>query len=97
MSEIDPQLAGRRDEIIDIASKYGARNVRIFGSRSRGPGGPQSDLDVLIDLDADRSLLDIVAIKQDLEDMLRIKVDVLTEASLSPYIRTHVLQEAVNL
>lgn len=97
MSPIDPQLKARRDEILDVATSYGARNVRVFGSRSRGQAGPESDLDVLVDLDAESSLLDIVAIKQDLEDLLGLKVDVLTEASLSPYIRPHVLQEAVSL
>ena len=97
MTGIDPQLAARRDEVIDVVSRHGARNVRVFGSRCRGAGGPESDLDILIDLDTDRSLLDIVAIKQDLEDLLGLKVDVLTEAALSPYILKHVLREAVSL
>jgi hypothetical protein len=67
----------------------------VFGSFARGEDNPASDLDLLIDLEPGRSLLDIVAIKQDLEDLLGISVDVVTERSISPYIRDAVLREAV--
>ncbi|HEY7388373.1 MAG TPA: nucleotidyltransferase family protein [Bryobacteraceae bacterium] len=67
----------------------------MFGSFARGEDNPASDLDLLIDLEPGRSLLDIVAIKQDLEDLLGISVDVVTERSISPYIRDAVLREAV--
>ena len=87
----------KRREIVRIASSHGAANIRMFGSRARGEPSPQSDLDLLIQLDPGRSLLDLVAIKQDLEDFLACPVDVLTEAALSPYIRDQVLQEAVAL
>lgn len=86
-----------RDIILRIAKKYGARNVRIFGSRAKGNAKQESDLDLLIDLDPDRSLFDLIAIKQDLEDLLGCGVDVVTEAGLSSYIRDQVLQEAVEL
>jgi hypothetical protein len=64
---------------------------------ARGEAGPDSDVDVLVNLNPGRSLLDIVAIKQDLEDLLGRKVDVVTEAAISPYIREQVLKEAIDL
>lgn len=94
---IDKTLQERRKEILQIAARYGARDVRVFGSRARGEGRSDSDLDILVTLDDHASLLDIVAIKQDLEDLLGCKVDVVTEDAISPYIREKVLQEAVSL
>jgi uncharacterized protein len=94
---INKILKGKRDEILRIASNHGARNVRVFGSLARGEAGPDSDIDILVKLDPGRSLLDIVAIKQDLEDVIGCEVDVVTEAVISPYIREQVLKEAVSL
>jgi len=90
-------LREKRDQILTIARQYGARNVRIFGSIARGEGKRDSDLDVLVELEPGRSLLDIIAIKQDLEDLLNTKVDVVTEAAVSPYIRDEVLRQAISL
>ena len=97
MAKINRLLLEKRREIMEAADRCGARNVRVFGSAARGNSRPDSDLDVLVELDKGRSLLDIVALKQDLEDMLGLKVDVVTEAALSPYIRDDVLREAVSL
>lgn len=94
---IERLLAEKRLDIARVATQCGARNVRIFGSAARGTSRPDSDLDVLVELDRGRSLLDIVALKQDLEDMLGVRVDVVTEAALSPYIRDEVLREAISL
>lgn len=71
----------------------GSEKVR-GGSRARGDAGPESDLDLLVTMDPGRSLLDLVAIKQDLEDLLHYTVDVVTENGLSPYLRDGVLAEA---
>ena len=95
--EIDKVLQEKRDEILRIAASHGAQDVRVFGSLARGDAGPGSDIDILVKLDPGRSLLDIVAIKQDLEDLLGCEVDVVTEASISPYIREEVLREALSL
>ena len=95
--EIDKTLREKRDQILAIARQYGARNVRVFGSLARGVGKRGSDLDVLVELESGRSLLDIIAIKQDLEDLLNTKVDVVTEAAVSPYIRDQVLRQAISL
>ena len=97
MMGIDELLGEVRDDLIRIARSHGAVQVRIFGSVVRGEAGPDSDLDVIVDMEPGRDLLDIVAIKQDLEDLIERHVDVVTEASLSPYIRDEVLKEAVSL
>lgn len=86
-----------RAEILRVATEYGARNVRVFGSVARGQATASSDLDLLVNLDAGRSLLDLIALKQELEDLLGYEVDVVTEAALSPYLREQVLREAVTL
>ena len=90
-------IINKREEIINIAKKYGANNVRVFGSMSRGEESVESDLDIIVEMERGSSLLDIIAIKQDIEELLGIKVDVVTESSISPYIRDAVLKEAVNL
>jgi predicted nucleotidyltransferase len=84
-------------DILRVAHSHGARSVRVFGSRARGDAQPGSDLDLLIALEPGRSLLDVVAIKQDLEDLLGYPVDVVTEGGLSPYLRDRVLAEALPL
>ena len=87
----------RRDAILRIARSHGAMDVRLFGSYAKGEEKPESDLDLLVTLEPHRSLLDLIAIKQDLEDELEIEVDVVTEASLSPYFRDQVIKETILL
>lgn len=94
---IDKVLNDKRKEILSVAERFGARKVRVFGSRARGEGRPDSDVDLLVSVGDRASLLDIIAIKQDLEDLLGCKVDVVTEDSISPYLRDQVLSEAVSL
>jgi predicted nucleotidyltransferase len=84
-------------EILRVSHQHGARRVRIFGSAARGQATETSDLDILVEMETGSSLLDIVAIQQDLEDLLGCKVDVVTESALSPYIREDVLKEARTL
>ena len=90
-------LREKRDDILRIAARHGASNVRVFGSVARGEAGPGSDLDLLVSLAPGRSLLDHVALWQDLEDLLRCKVDVVSEKALHWYIRERVLEEAAAL
>ncbi|MCL5959164.1 MAG: nucleotidyltransferase family protein [Chloroflexi bacterium] len=94
---VEPLLKEKREEILRIVRSHGAVRVRVFGSMARGLAGPESDVDVLVDLEPGRSILDVIAIKQDLEDLLGREVDVVTEAAISPYIRDEVLKEAVTL
>lgn len=86
-----------RDDINRIAAAHGARNVRLFGSLGRGEANSSSDLDLLVDMSEGRSLLDLVALGDDLEESLGVPVDVVTEKSLSPYLRDRILVEAVSL
>lgn len=94
---MDQLLQRNSEEISKIAASHGATDVRVFGSRSRGDAGPSSDLDLLVKLAPGRTLLDLVAIKQDLEDLLDCPVDVVTDESVSLYIRPQVLKDAVTL
>lgn len=86
-----------RKAILDIAKRYGAKNVRLFGSMARGTNSESSDVDLLVNMEPGSSLLDIIAIKQDLEDLLGRKVDVVTENSISPYIKENILKDAISL
>lgn len=95
--DINKVLAGKREAILKIAAQHEARNVHVFGSVVRGEAKADSDLDLLVKLDLGRSLLDLIAIKQDLEDLLGCEVDVVTEAAISPYMKEQVLKEAVSL
>jgi uncharacterized protein len=89
--------SGGREDIARIAAAHGARNVRVFGSVRRGEAGESSDLDLLVDMSEGRSLLDLVALGDDLTEALGVAVDVVTEKSLSPYLRDRILAEAVPL
>lgn len=90
-------LQARRSEILALAQRYGARNVRVFGSVARGEHTDESDIDFLVRLDDDRSLLDHIALVRELEDLLKCKVDVVSEEALHRLIRDRVLSEGVPL
>jgi uncharacterized protein len=85
------------ERLIETAARHGARNVRVFGSVARGTAAKNSDLDLLVDMEPGRDLLDLVALKREMEEALGLRVDVLTENSLSPHLRERVLREAVPL
>jgi uncharacterized protein len=86
-----------REEILKIAAKYGAYNIRVFGSVARGEAKPDSDVDFLVELESKRSLFDYIALIQDLEKLLKRKVDVAEPDHLHDLIREKVLKEAVIL
>ena len=90
-------LLEKREDIFRIARSHGAIEIRVFGSAARETTQLPQDIDLLVKMEEGRSLLDIIAIKQDLEELLNYRVDVVTEASLSPYIRDTVLSEAHEL
>lgn len=87
----------KREDILRIAAEHGAFNVRTFGSVARGEADTESDIDLLVDMQQGRSLLDLVGLWMDLEELLGCKVDVVTERGLRERIRDQVLQEAVAL
>ncbi len=90
-------LAEKRDTILRIAEKHGARNVRVFGSVARGEDDSDSDVDLLVRFDPDRSLLDHAGLWLELQDALGCKVDVVSDRGLKPRIRERILREAVTL
>jgi hypothetical protein len=93
----DELVKEKRADILRIAAQHGARNVRLFGSVARGEARPDSDIDVLVEFEPGRTLLDRIGLMQDLEDLLGCKVDVVTEKGLHRMIRQQVLEQAVQL
>lgn len=87
----------KRQEILRISAKHGAVNVRIFGSVARGNAGPDSDLDLLVDVGPNPSPFFSGGLLTDLEALLGKKVDIVTPGGLHWDIRDRVLQEAVPL
>ena len=85
------------EAILRIARAHGAFDVRVFGSRARDDARPDSDLDLLVRFEDGRSLVDLVSMKLALEELLGIRVDVVSERGLSHYIRERVLADARSL
>lgn len=96
MHEVMLQNGGRA-AIGRLAEKHGATNVRIFGSTVRDERRAGSDLDVLVTMAPGRTLLDLIALEQDLEELLGMAVDVVSDAGISPHLRDQILGAAVPL
>jgi len=90
-------LGDKRDEILALAAKHGATQLRVFGSVARGEATADSDIDFLVDLEPGRSLFDQGGLLMDLQDLLGRKVDVVTPKGLRARIRDEVLAQAVPL
>ena len=88
------ELHRRRDELLVIATRHGASNLRLFGSAVRGEERADSDIDLLVDLAEDRGFGDYLALIDDLEKMLGRRVEVVTERSLSRHFRPFIESEA---
>jgi uncharacterized protein len=97
MISYDELLQSKREDILRIAARYGAYNVRIFGSVARGEADSESDIDFLVNMEPGRSLFDLGGLLADLEDLLGCNVDVVTEDGLRDRIRNRVLKEAIAL
>jgi hypothetical protein len=95
--ELNDLIRTRRDEILNIARRHGAENIRLFGSAARGGAGPSSDVDLLVEMRADHSPWFPAGLVADLEALLGRRVHVVTVKALHPYIKERVLQEAVQL
>jgi len=87
----------RRESILAIARRYGAHDVRMFGSVARGDATESSDLDLIVRFDPDRTLFDHGGLIMDLRDLLGVKVDVISEAGMRDRFRRHVMKEAMPL
>jgi predicted nucleotidyltransferase len=94
---INDLLKEKREDILQIASRHGARNVRLFGSVARGEAGPESDVDFLVRLDPGTTLLNHAALVRELKLLLGRQVQVVSERALRQRIKDRVMREAVPL
>jgi len=94
---IEELIKDRREEILRIAARHGAHNVRVFGSVARGEARPDSDVDFLVDMDPGRTLLDMGGLLMELREILGREVDVVTERGLKARIRDRIIKEAAAL
>lgn len=90
-------LRAKRGHILSLADRFGATNVRVFGSIARGENRPDSDVDLLVDLPSTQSLLVWSAFWQALEDVIGLKVDLAVSSDLRPEIRRAIVAEAIPL
>ena len=91
---VEEILKEKRQDIFKIAAIHGACNIRVFGSAARGEADESSDIDLLVDMEPDRSLLDVAALLADLRDLLGRRVDIVSEKGLYWLIRRRILKEA---
>ena len=94
---LEAHLKSKRNEILEVTSKYGASNVRIFGSVARGQADSSSDVDLLVEFKPGTTLLDHAGLVLELEALLGVKVDVVSDNGLRERIRERILREAVAL
>jgi predicted nucleotidyltransferase len=97
MMTLEQLRATRRDEIMRLAADFGAGNVRVFGSVARGDTDERSDLDLLVDLAPGRSLLDLARLQRRLEQLLTVRVDVVSARGLRDRVRETILRDALPL
>ncbi len=91
------ELMDRRGAILDVARRHGAHDVRVIGSVARGDSEEASDLDLVVRFDPDRTLFDHGELIMDLQDLLHVEVDVISEAGMRERFRRHVMKEALAL
>jgi predicted nucleotidyltransferase len=94
---INELIEDKKNDILDIAAKYGASNVRIFGSVALGTANENSDIDFLVDMEAGRSLFDMGGLLMELKKLLNREIDIVTENGLHWYIKDNILKEAKSL
>jgi len=97
MMESAMLLKKKRKKILETAARYGATNVRVFGSVARGEADVTSDIDLLVNMEPGRSLMDLGGLLVELQELLGAEVDVVTEKGLRARIREQVLKDAVPL
>ena len=90
-------LARQREAILEIAQRHGAHDIRIFGSMARGDGTESSDVDFIVRFEPGRTLFDHGSLLMDLQDLLGVEVDIISEGGMRPRFREHVLKEAIPL
>jgi predicted nucleotidyltransferase len=96
-TSIRERLAALRPDVLDVARRHGASNLRVYGSIAKGLEHERSDLDLLVDLSPEHSLLGMISLRQDLEDLLGCSVDLTEASSLHPLIRDEILGQSLVL
>lgn len=86
-----------RAQVLQAARRHGIRNVRVFGSRARNEATQESDIDLLVDMEPGRTLVDLIGFQQDAETILGTSVDAVAERFLKPSVRAHALRDARQL
>jgi len=94
---LDEVKASKREEILRLASKRDARNLRVFGSVARGEDDAECDMDFLVDLEPGRSLMDLGGLQIDLEQLLGGKIGLVSSRGLRARVRDRILRDAVPL
>jgi len=90
-------LKARGEEILAVCAKYGACNVRVFGSVARSEADEQSDIDLIVDFEPGRSLFDHAGLWLELQELVGVEVDVVSSRGIKPRIREQVMREAIPL
>ena len=90
---MDEQIIEIREKILDALKQNDVKRASLFGSVVRGELTDESDIDILVEFKGRKSLLDLVGLKLELEEMLKRKVDVLTYNSLHPLLKDRILRE----
>lgn len=94
---IDEALVGKREKVLRLCARYGARNLRVFGSVARGGADEESDIDFVVEFESGRSLLDHAAVWLELQDLLGCKADVVSDRGIKARIRIGCSKKAVLL
>lgn len=94
LQDLTPDIVSKKKDILEVARTHGLANIRVFGSIARGEGSLHSDIDLLVDLEKGRSLLDLGGAAIKLQELLGRKVDIVTERGLHWYLRDKILKEA---
>ena len=90
-------LRAMREEILALADRHKAEQVRVFGSVARGEASPESDVDLLVHFRSGASLLDLIGLQQEASDLMQARVDIVSDDVISPYLVNRILGEAIPL
>ncbi|MBI4357112.1 MAG: nucleotidyltransferase family protein [Gammaproteobacteria bacterium] len=96
-SSLSPIIEANREVILELAKKHGAHHVRVYGSMAKNEETENSDLDLIVEFDDDRTLFDWIDLTCELEDRIKKKVDITTDQTIHWYIRDKVIKEAIPL